>query len=92
MATAHKVLVPIADGTEPMEAVIIIDVLRRSGADVTVASSSANLAVQALHGVKIIADASVSDVAATAFDLVALPVPRNLSSILKLFREIAFIC
>ncbi|RZB83118.1 Protein DJ-1-like B isoform C [Glycine soja] len=78
MATAHKVLVPIADGTEPMEAVIIIDVLRRSGADVTVASSSANLAVQALHGVKIIADASVSDVAATAFDLVALPGDENL--------------
>ncbi|KAG5120310.1 hypothetical protein JHK82_034730 [Glycine max] len=73
MATAHKVLVPIADGTEPMEAVITIDVLRRSGADVTVASASDNLAVQALHGVKIIADAPVRDVAATSFDLVALP-------------------
>ncbi|KAG4969028.1 hypothetical protein JHK87_034679 [Glycine soja] len=73
MATAHKVLVPIADGTEPMEAVITIDVLRRSGADVTVASASDNLAVLALHGVKIIADAPVRDVAATSFDLVALP-------------------
>ncbi|TKY49157.1 DJ-1-like B [Spatholobus suberectus] len=73
MANAHKVLVPIADGTEPMEAVITVDVLRRSGADVTVAAASANLSVQALHGVKILADASVSDVADTAFDLVALP-------------------
>ena len=93
MATAHKVLVPIADGTEPMEAVITIDVLRRSGADVTVASASDNLAVQALHGVKIIADAPVRDVAATSFDLVALPVPLSLNIsymlvalLLKLFR------
>ncbi|KAK7324537.1 hypothetical protein VNO77_28174 [Canavalia gladiata] len=70
---SRKVLVPIADGTEPMEAVITIDVLRRSGADVTVASASANPSVQALHGVKILADASVSDVANAAFDLVALP-------------------
>jgi 4-methyl-5(b-hydroxyethyl)-thiazole monophosphate biosynthesis len=34
----RKVLVPIADGTEEIEAVCIIDVLRRAGADVTVAS------------------------------------------------------
>ena len=35
---SKKVLVPIADGTEEIEAVCIIDVLRRAGADVTVAS------------------------------------------------------
>ena len=33
-----KVLVPIADGTEEIEAVCIIDVLRRAGAEVVVAS------------------------------------------------------
>ncbi|KAK7244193.1 hypothetical protein RIF29_39011 [Crotalaria pallida] len=68
-----KVLVPIANDTEPMEAVITIDVLRRSGADVIVASASNHLPVQALHGIKIIADAVVSDVADTVFDLIALP-------------------
>jgi 4-methyl-5(b-hydroxyethyl)-thiazole monophosphate biosynthesis len=73
-SNARKVLIPIADGTEPMEAVITIDVIRRSGADVTVASAANNLSVKALHGVKIIADASVSDVANTAFDVIALPV------------------
>ncbi|XP_057723201.1 protein DJ-1 homolog B-like isoform X1 [Arachis stenosperma] len=70
---SRKVLVPIADGTEPMEAVITVDVLRRSGADVTVASAGNQLTVQALHGVKIVADAVVSDVVDTTFDLVALP-------------------
>lgn len=74
-------MVPIANGTEPMEAVITIDVLRRSGADVTVASSGNHLRVEALHGVRIIADASVSDVADDAvFDLIALPVHSSLSA------------
>ncbi|OIW05287.1 hypothetical protein TanjilG_03676 [Lupinus angustifolius] len=72
-SNSPKVLVPIANGTEPIEAVITIDVLRRSGADVTVASASNHLQVQALHGIKIVADAVVSDLADTIFDLIALP-------------------
>ncbi|CAI0395240.1 unnamed protein product [Linum tenue] len=70
-----KVLVPIANGTEPMEAVITIDVLRRAGADVTVASVGKELRVEAAHGVKIIADALVSSCVDNVFDLIALPVP-----------------
>ncbi|GLU15286.1 hypothetical protein SLE2022_317880 [Rubroshorea leprosula] len=68
-----KVLVPIANGTEPMEAVITIDVLRRAGADVTVASVEKQLRIDAGHGVKIVADALVSDCQDTVFDLIALP-------------------
>ncbi|CAN1246393.1 Protein DJ-1 homolog B, partial [Linum grandiflorum] len=70
---AKKVLVPIANGTEPMEAVITIDVLRRAGADVTVASVGKELRVEAGHGVKMIADSLVSNCVDTVFDLVALP-------------------
>ncbi|KAG2681713.1 hypothetical protein I3843_11G157400 [Carya illinoinensis] len=70
---ARKVLVPIANGTEPMEAVITIDVLRRSGADVTVASVEKQLPVDAGHGVKIVADALISDCGDGGFDLIALP-------------------
>ncbi|KAK9152988.1 hypothetical protein Sjap_000468 [Stephania japonica] len=71
----RKVLVPIANGTEPIEAVITIDVLRRAGADVTVASAekSNDLRVGATWGLNLVADSLVSDCAQTAFDLVSLP-------------------
>lgn len=67
-------MVPIANGTEPMEAVITIDILRRAGAEVTVASVDKQLKVDACHGVKIVADALISDCADTVFDLISLPV------------------
>ncbi|PON98419.1 DJ [Trema orientale] len=72
-APARKVLVPIANGTEPMEAVITIDVLRRAGADVTVASVENHLRVDACHGVKIVADALITDFSESVFDLITLP-------------------
>lgn len=72
-SSSKKVLVPIANGTEPMEAVIAIDVLRRAGADVTVASVENQLRVDACHGVKIVADTLVSDCSDVVFDLIALP-------------------
>ncbi|ESR55804.1 hypothetical protein CICLE_v10020809mg [Citrus x clementina] len=72
-STSKKVLVPVANGSEPIEAVITIDVLRRSGADVTVASVEKQLRVDACHGVKIVADSLVSDCRDAVFDLIALP-------------------
>nr|XP_051114635.1 protein DJ-1 homolog B [Andrographis paniculata] len=72
-AADKKVLVPVANGTEPLEAVVTIDVLRRAGADVTVASVEKQLCVDACHGVKIVADALISDCTDTVFDLVSLP-------------------
>ena len=70
---------PIAAGSEPVEATVPIDVLRRAGADVTVAAAGGGgLLVDAMYGVKIVADASVADCADASYDLVALPVrPSN---------------
>ncbi|KNA15229.1 hypothetical protein SOVF_100140 [Spinacia oleracea] len=70
---AKRVLVPIANGTEPMEAVITVDVLRRAGAEVTVASVEKELQVDACHDVKIVADALINDCNQTVFDLISLP-------------------
>ncbi|KAK4424197.1 protein DJ-1C [Sesamum alatum] len=68
-----KVLVPIGFGTEEMEAVIIIDVLRRAGANVTVASVEEQLEVEASGGTRLVADAFISACSGETFDLVALP-------------------
>ncbi|XP_042050411.1 protein DJ-1 homolog C-like [Salvia splendens] len=68
-----KVLVPIGFGTEEMEAVIMIDVLRRSGAHVTVASVEEQLEVEAAGGTRLVADAFISACSDQTFDLVALP-------------------
>lgn len=65
-------LVPIADGTEELEAVTLIDVLRRAGVRVTVASVAA-LQVKASRGVLLTADCLIGDCKDKAFDLIALP-------------------
>ena len=54
---SKKVLVPNADGIEEIEAVVIIDVLRRAGAEVIVASVS-ELQITASRGVNLVADAN----------------------------------
>ncbi|RCV31477.1 hypothetical protein SETIT_6G180700v2 [Setaria italica] len=68
-----KVLVPIAMGTEEMEAVILAGVLRRAGADVTLASVEDGLEVEASCGSRIVADTHIASCADQVFDLVALP-------------------
>ncbi|WVZ92523.1 hypothetical protein U9M48_038580 [Paspalum notatum var. saurae] len=68
-----KVLVPIAMGTEEMEAVVIAGVLRLAGADVTLASVEDGLEVEASCGSRIVADTHIASCADQVFDLVALP-------------------
>ena len=69
---SKEVLVPVAEGTEELEAVTIIDVLRRAEAVVTVASVS-GLQVTTSHGVKLVADRLIADCANNVYDLVVLP-------------------
>ncbi|KAF8020292.1 hypothetical protein BT93_G0869 [Corymbia citriodora subsp. variegata] len=68
-----KVLIPVGFGTEEMEAVVLIDVLRRAGANVTVASVEPQLQIEASGGVKLVADVSISECCDEVYDLVALP-------------------
>jgi 4-methyl-5(b-hydroxyethyl)-thiazole monophosphate biosynthesis len=70
--TNKSVLVPVADGSEEIEAVTIIDVLRRAGAEVVVASVN-KLQITASRGVKLVADCLIAECAERSFDLVVLP-------------------
>jgi 4-methyl-5(b-hydroxyethyl)-thiazole monophosphate biosynthesis len=69
---SKKVLVAIADGTEEIEAVTVIDVLRRAGVFVTAASVK-NLTITASRGTKIIADDLISRCRDITYDAVILP-------------------
>ncbi len=66
------VLMPIAPGIEELEAVTLIDVLRRAGAEVVVASV-AEMQVVASRGVKLAADKKIGECVNTIFDLIVLP-------------------
>ena len=70
-----QALVPIADGSEVIEAVTIIDVLRRAGVEVTVASVGVGKTKQitAARGTNIVADSFIADCADKAWDLIAVP-------------------
>jgi 4-methyl-5(b-hydroxyethyl)-thiazole monophosphate biosynthesis len=72
---SKKALVPIADGTEEIEAVTIIDLLRRAGVEVTVASVSDQAALQitAGRGTYIVADSAIESCSEKSWDLIALP-------------------
>lgn len=70
---SKKVLVPIADGTEEIEAVCLIDTLRRAGAEVMVASVTAARTVTCSRGVRIEADVLIAACADVTYDLIAVP-------------------
>ena len=72
---SRPVLVPIAQGCEEIEAVTIIDTLRRAGANVTVAACTIDdsLDIEASRGVRLTGDCHISSCAAKTFHLIALP-------------------
>ncbi|KAJ4836338.1 Protein DJ-1 C [Turnera subulata] len=72
-APPKKVLVPIAFGTDAMEAVITVYVLRRAGAEVIVASVEPQLEIEASGGTRLVADTLISSCSGEVFDVVALP-------------------
>lgn len=67
-----KVLVPLANGFEEIEAVSVIDVLRRAGIEVVTAGLPGTI-VEGSRNVKMIADRKIDDVKKEDFDAVVLP-------------------
>ncbi len=67
-----KVLVPIADGVEEIEAVTVIDVLRRAEVEVVCAGLTEK-PVTASRKVKLVPDTSLEEVKDETFDMVVLP-------------------
>jgi 4-methyl-5(b-hydroxyethyl)-thiazole monophosphate biosynthesis len=67
------VLVPVANGSESLETVAIVNVLRRAGIAVTVASIENGLTVIGTRDIQLTADALFEDVSQQAWDAIVLP-------------------
>ncbi|WP_281951109.1 DJ-1 family glyoxalase III [Nitrosophilus kaiyonis] len=68
-----KVLVPLADGFEEIEAMAIIDVLNRAGNSVTVAGLFDNEVEGANTGLKVLVNTLLKDVDIDEYDMMVLP-------------------
>lgn len=69
----YTALVPIAESSEELEAIAIIDLLRRAGVEVTVASIHDHATITASRKTRITADALLADCVDQPWDLIALP-------------------
>ena len=67
-----RVLIPLAQGCEELEAVTIIDLLRRAEVEVITASLD-DQPVTASRGTKLIADTTLDQMLSEQFDMVVLP-------------------
>ncbi len=90
-----RVLVPLAQGCEELEAVTIVDLLRRAGVEVVTAGLQPGV-VKASRGVQLVPDTSLDNVLMDEFDMIVLPggMPgaRNLnedSRIIALLKKMA---
>ena len=66
-------LITLADGFEDIEAVSIIDVLRRGGVEVVTAALGEGTSVRSAHGIRLEADARLADVLKNEYDAIILP-------------------
>ena len=71
-----RVLVPLTQGCEEIEAVTIIDILRRADIDVVTAGLVPGV-VEASRGVKLVPDTELDAVMTEEFDMIVLPGGRG---------------
>ncbi|MDR0428715.1 MAG: DJ-1/PfpI family protein [Puniceicoccales bacterium] len=68
-----SVLVPLADGFEPVEALLPVDMLRRAGLDAIFASVDGAETVRGIKNIGIVADRPLKDCSMKDFDALFLP-------------------
>ncbi len=67
-----RVLIPLAPGCEELEAVTVVDLLRRAGIEVITAGLQPG-AVTASRGVTLVPDAALDEIKDQDFDMIVLP-------------------
>lgn len=67
-----KVLIPLAQGFEEIEALAVVDILRRAGIEVILAGTTDN-PIEGRNKIKVLADAPLDSVKDQDFDMIVLP-------------------
>ncbi len=67
-----KVLVPLAPGFEEIEALTVVDILRRAGAEVTVAGIVTG-PIEGRNRIKVMPDTLIERISGLDFDMIVLP-------------------
>ena len=67
-----KILVPLAEGFEEIEALAIVDILRRAGIEAVIVGIPASI-VTGSHGVRIFADKRINEINPEDYDGIVLP-------------------
>jgi protein deglycase len=68
-----KVLITVANGGEEIETLAVADLLRRAGAEVTLASVTNNLTIAAATGTAFLANTELTKISNEIFDLIVIP-------------------
>ena len=68
-----KVIVFLADGLEECEGLLVIDLLRRAGAEVTTASINGTKTILSSHAITLMADVAAEEADFDGADLIVLP-------------------
>ncbi len=72
-STMKKIAVHLAEGFEEIEAISIIDVLRRAGFEVTVVSMNKSMEVNGAHDITVKADTLFEDLDYDTIEMIVLP-------------------
>ena len=73
MEPTQTALIPVAQGNEDIEVIVLIDVLRRGGLKVVVASLDDQEVVTLMKGTRLVVDAAFHSVIDQPWDVIALP-------------------
>ena len=67
-----RVLMPLAPGFEEIEALAVVDILRRAGAEVVIAGTVEGV-IEGRNGIRVVPDRVLEGEAGSGFDMVVLP-------------------
>lgn len=67
-----RVLIPLAPGFEEIEALTVVDILRRAGAEVITAGTASGI-ITGRNGIKVEPDAELDEAAGYEYDMIVLP-------------------